>query len=468
MKLLASLAVAGLLSLSAPFVSGQSQQQSLIYQARDRVLPALVHIQPVVKDYNTGELKKQSVVGSGVIFHPDGYVVTNYHVAGKAERIICTLGDKEQVTAKYIGGDPPTDLAVLKLDLTEYKGKLTVAEFGNSDSVQVGQYVLAMGSPLSLSRTVSAGVVSTKDRYFSSEVRLPTGEQTGNYNLWIQTDAAINPGNSGGPLVDLNGRVIGINSRATFFANNIGFAIPVNIVKEVTKAIMTEGKVVRSWIGIHAQALQELEGYFGTDGTAGVLVASIDGGSPASQAGLQAGDIIQSMDGNAVSARFVEELPRFYREIASRAPGSAIMMSVKRGNEVADLTVTTKLLGDLMGDDFESQKWGFTVKGITRQMQIENQLKDTLGVYVIGVKRSGPADEGGLRSGDVIANINREPVGSLVEFTKMYTSLSETKVDKILLNIKRGGSNRLVVVKPSEKNVMEQDSTATEAPIFHE
>jgi serine protease Do len=468
MKFFAALALCGLLLTTGADSFGQSQQQTLIYQARDKVLPALVHIQPVVKDYNTGELKKQSVIGSGIVFHPDGYVVTNYHVAGKAERIICTLGDKEQVTAEYIGGDPPTDIAVLKLNLSEYKGKLTIAEFGNSDSVQAGQYVLAMGSPLSLSRTVSAGVVSTKDRYFSSEVRLPTGEQTGNYNLWIQTDAAINPGNSGGPLVDLNGRVIGINSRATFFANNIGFAIPVNIVKEVTKAIMTEGKVVRSWIGVHAQALQELEGYFGTDGTLGVLVASIDGGSPASQAGLQAGDIIQSMDGSPVSARFVEELPRFYRQIANQPPGAAIKMTVKRGSEMLDLSVTTKLLGDLMGEDYESQKWGFTIKGITRQMQIESQLKDTLGVFVIGVKRSGPADEGGLRSGDVIAGINRENIGSLNEFTKMYNSLSETKDEKILLNIKRGGSSRLVVVKPSEKNLMEQDSTATEVPIFHE
>ena len=337
MRFFAALALCGLLLTAGADSFGQSQQQTLIYQARDKVLPALVHIQPVVKDYNTGELKKQSVIGSGVIFHPDGYVVTNYHVAGKAERIICTLGDKEQVTAEYIGGDPPTDIAVLKLNLSEYKGKLTVAEFGDSDSVQAGQYVLAMGSPLSLSRTVSAGVVSTKDRYFSSEVRLPTGEQTGNYNLWIQTDAAINPGNSGGPLVDLNGRVIGINSRATFFANNIGFAIPVNIVKEVTKAIMTEGKVVRSWIGVHAQALQELEGYFGTDGTSGVLVASIDGGSPAEQAGLQAGDIIQMMDNGSVSARFVEELPRFYRQIANHTPGSAIKMNVKRGTETLEL-----------------------------------------------------------------------------------------------------------------------------------
>lgn len=468
MKFILALALSALVALAGSDAVSQSEQQALIYQARDKVLPALVHIQPVVKDYNTGELKKQSVVGSGVIFQSDGYVVTNYHVAGKAERIICTLNDKEQVTAEYIGGDPSTDVAVLKLNLTGYKGKLSVAEFGDSDSVQVGQYVLAMGSPLSLSRTVSSGVVSTKDRYFSSDVRLPTGEQTGNFNLWIQTDAAINPGNSGGPLVDLHGRVIGINSRATFFANNIGFAIPVNIVKEVTKAIMTQGKVVRSWIGVHAQALQELEEYFGTDGTSGVLVSSIDGGSPASLAGIEAGDIIQVMDGAPISARFVEELPRFYRQIASHAPGTAISMKIKRGEKMVDATVTTRLLGDLMGDDYESQDWGFTVKGITRQMQIENQLKDTLGVYVVGVKRSGPADEGGLRAGDVVASVNRQEISTLAEFTKMYLSLSDSKEEKVLLSIKRGGSNRLVVVKPGDRNKgMEQDASK-EAPIFHE
>ena len=229
--------------------------QERIYYARDRVLPALVHIQPVIRNYDTGELEKQAVIGSGVIFHKDGYVVTNYHVAGKAVRIICTLYDKEQVPAEFVGGDPMTDLSVIKLDLSKYDKPLQPAEFGDSDSIHVGQYVLAMGSPLSLSRSVSAGVISTRDRYFDDDVRLPTGEQTGKYNLWIQTDAAINQGNSGGPLVDLDGRVVGINSRATLFANNIGFAIPVNVVKEVTAAILDHGAVERSWIGVHAQAL---------------------------------------------------------------------------------------------------------------------------------------------------------------------------------------------------------------------
>ncbi|PWB67804.1 peptidase S1 [candidate division GN15 bacterium] len=447
MKHIALPMLALLAAVSVSAADGSLQND--IYRARDRVLPALVHIQPVVKDYNTGELKKQAIVGSGVIFNKDGYVVTNYHVAGKAERIICTLGDREQVSARFIGGDPPTDLAIIKLDLSDHKGPLPVAEFGNSDSVQVGQYVLAMGSPLALSRTVSGGVISTKDRYFSQEVRLPSGEQTGNYNLWIQTDAAINPGNSGGPLVDLDGRVIGINSRAMMFANSIGYAIPVNIVKEVVHAILTEGKVTRSYIGAHYQALQEMEEYFGTDGVNGVLVSSIDAGSPAEEGLLRAGDIIQQMNGQAVSAKFVEELPAFYKKIATLPPGSVIDFRVQRGTDTLHLSVKTRLLGDLQGEDFECAGWDFTVKGITRQMQLENQLKDSLGVFVEGVKRSGAADDGGLRAGDVIVAINKQEITDLPGFVAQYHDLVQAKTQKILLGIKRGGSSRLVVLKPS-------------------
>jgi len=444
-----------LIGLSA--VGSTGSLQSDIFRARDMVLPALVHIQPVVKDYNTGELKKQAVVGSGVIFHKDGYVITNYHVAGKAERIICTLSDREQVSAKFIGGDPPTDLAIIKLDLSDYRGTIHVAEFGNSDSVQAGQYVLAMGSPLALSRTVSGGVVSTKDRFFSQEVRLPTGEQTGNFNLWIQTDAAINPGNSGGPLVDLNGRVIGINSRAMMFANSIGYAIPVNIVKEVVHAILTDGKVTRSYIGAHYQALQEMEEYFGTDGVTGVLVSSIDAGSPAEQGTLRAGDIIQQMDGQPVSAHFVEELPAFYKKIATLPPGTGINLRVQRGSDTLNLAVTTRLLGDLLGEDFECAGWGFTVKGITRQMQLENQLKDSLGVFVEGVKRSGSADDGGLRPGDIVIAINRQDVTDLAGFVAQYNELTQARTEKVLLGIKRGGSSRLVVLKAAAKEETTQN-----------
>jgi len=421
--------------------------QNDIFLARDRVLPALVHIQPVITDYQTGKMRKQSLVGSGVIFHQDGYVVTNYHVAGKAERIICTLSDKEQVKADLIGGDPLTDIAIIKLDLSEYDRDLTIVEFGNSDSVQVGQYVLAMGSPLALSRSVSCGVVSTADRFFPGESRLPSGEKTGIYNNWIQTDAAINPGNSGGPLVDLNGRIVGINSRATLFANNIGFAIPINIVREVIDDILGQGKVVRSWIGVQCQELQELEGWFGTELDQGVLIASIDPHSPAEEAGLQAGDIILSLDGDPVSARFAEQLPRFYKKIADYPIGAGIELTVRRGDRTIYVDVVTHELGEMLGEDLECEEWAFTVKAITKQMTVDNQLEDTLGVYVAGVKRVGPAADGGLRRGDVIRGVNETPIATLEEFYERYRQLTEAATEKVLLTVTRSGITKYVLLK---------------------
>jgi len=433
---------------AAQSLTGESQAE--IYRARDKVLPALVHIQPVIKNYHTGELDKQAVIGSGVVFHPDGYVVTNYHVAGKAERIICTLHDREMVQADFIGGDPSTDLAVIRLRLDDYHGVIHPAIFGDSDSLQVGQYVLAMGSPLSLSRSVSAGVISTRDRYFSSEVRLPTGEPTGRYNLWIQTDAAINPGNSGGPLVDLSGRVVGINSRATMFANNLGFAIPVNVVKEVTQAIIDHGKVTRSWIGLHCQALQELEDYFGAARNEGVLISSIDQGSPAEAAFLRAGDIILAVDDQPVSARFMEELPAFYSRIAAPSPGSILKLTVMRDDQQFTFNIETKQLGDLQGEDFECQKWGCTVKAITRQMRLDHQLEDTIGVFVMGVKRTGPAADGGLPGGAIIKEVNSVPVSGLNDLRAQYEELTRLETSRVLLTVRRGGSTRFVLLKLDE------------------
>lgn len=426
--------------------------QNDVYRARDKVMPALVHIQPILKNYNTGEMEKQAVIGSGIIFHPDGYVVTNFHVAGKSERIICTLYDKEIVTAEFIGGDPMTDLAILKLNLDKYKGKIAVAEFGNSDDVEVGQYVMAMGSPLSLSRSLSLGVISTKDRYFSSDVRLPSGERTGRYNLWIQTDAAVNPGNSGGPLVDLNGLIVGINSRAMMFANNIGFAIPVNIVKSVIAEILDHKKVVRSWIGLHCQALQELEDYFKTDRNTGVLISSIDVDSPAERSLLKAGDVILEVNKEPVSARFLEELPKFYNTIAKYPPNTVLPLKVLRGEETLEIKVMTEQLGELQGEDFDCEAWGFTVKEITTQMQIDNQLENSDGVFVTGVKNVGMGESGGLRRGDVIVKINNVETPQLNPFKLEYENQITDKSEKILLTVRRNSSTRFVLLVNENKD----------------
>jgi serine protease Do len=423
----------------------QSRYQEEIYKARDRVLPALIHIQPVIIDYLTGREKKQSVVGSGIIISKDGYAVTNYHVAGRAERIICTLHDREQVPATLVGGDPATDLAVIKLDLSEYDGKIVSAALGDSRSLQVGQTVLAMGSPLALSRSVSMGVISTVNRFFPGDIRLPSGEKTGRYNTWLQTDAAINPGNSGGPLVNLKGEVVGINTRGVFFAQNIGFSIPINTVKQVSETLIRHGKVERSWIGIHAQPLQELEQFFGADVDRGVLVASVDPGSPAEEAGIKAGDILLSYNGTEISARFEEELPAFYQQVSLSPSNREVKVIALANGEEKRLTVVPRFLGDLQGSDFDFEKWGFTTKAITKQMAIDNRLEDTLGVYVTQAAAPGPASSGGLRRGDVIKKVNNQPMDNLDNMKLIYESL---KIEnKLLLTIDRNNSIRFILLR---------------------
>ena len=447
-----------LLSAFYPAHSSAQSLQSKIYRARDRVLPALVHIQPVVSDYRTGKLRKQSVVGSGVVIHPAGYVVTNFHVAGKADQILCTLSDKEQVKATLVGGDPPTDLAVIKLDLSEYKGQLYVAEFGDSDLLQVGQQVIAMGSPLALARSITSGVISTLDRYFPEDTRLPSGERTGQYNLWLQTDAAINPGNSGGPLVNLSGQVIGINSRASIFANNIGFSIPSNIVRKITDRLIKDGKVERSWIGIHCQPLHELEVFFGSSAERGVLISSIDPDSPAEAALLRAGDIIESINGVTVSARFVEELPKIYRMIADYPPRSELSLVVRRREEIFSVITLTQRLGDLQGEDLECPEWGFAVKAITQQMALDYQLSTSNGVFVSGVKRPGPAFSGGLRSGDIIIKIDDKRLADLASFSEAYQAAVADSTANSLLTVRRGQAVRFALMK-TEDSGSDSDQT---------
>jgi serine protease Do len=243
--------------------------QKRVLQAKQKVMPALVHIEPVKEIFTAGKRIKVQVTGSGMIFSPDGYVLTNNHVAEKAKHVKCTLESREEVYAEVIGLDALTDLAVLKLDLSDRADKqLPFVEFGDSDQIEVGELVLALGSPLGLSRSLSMGVISSIDRYFEDR-----GQMVSPFNLWIQTDAAINPGNSGGPLVNLEGKVVGINARAIFFGENLGFAIPINTAKLVIERIRKEGRVNRSWIGVEWQEIKEYRNYLDLHELDGALIA---------------------------------------------------------------------------------------------------------------------------------------------------------------------------------------------------
>ena len=445
------LAVTPLLLLLS--VRGYSQTlQEQILEARDKVTPALVNVQPITDVFSSGERRSATGVGSGFIFDDAGHIITNYHVAGKAKRLIITLSNRERVPGILVGEDPLTDIAVLKLELAEGQALPRPVALGDSDALAVGEYVMALGSPLALQRSLSFGVVSSKDRYLSDNFKLPTGEKTGSFNTWIQTDAAINPGNSGGPLVNLAGEVVGVNSRGAFGASSIGFAIPVNIVKEVAAELIANGHVARSWLGLTFQPREELAQYFETASVPGVVIRSVEPDSPAERVGIRAGDMLLAYRGERTSAQFTEELPGIYKKIADTPIGEEVDVAIARGEDVLELTLTTEERGQSSTDEIECESWGFTARGITRELALEFSLPDSTGVFVAGVKPNGAAFRARLFPGDRIVAIEGEDVPDIETLRQTYRRYNDAEQDSVLLTVMRRHSRRWVLIEASYDN----------------
>jgi len=423
--------------------------QNSILKIEDRVLSALVNIQPVTETFTRGERQKQASVGSGFLVDHKGHIVTNYHVAGKAKQLMVTLSNKERVEAELIGGDPQTDLAVIRIPAEKVAElDLKPLSFGSSSTLRVGEFVIALGSPLALARTMTFGIVSNRERYLPQGMTLPTGERTGDFNTWIQTDAAINPGNSGGPLVNLNGDVVGVNARGAMFADNIGFAIPADTARSVVDQLLQHGGVQRAFIGVHFQPLKDWEELFGLEQPRGVLVGSLEQGGPGEAAGLQAGDILLSFGGTELNVRFEEELPALYRLIADSDIGATIPLRVLRRGlpEELPLQLVTISTGKLSGERFEAASWGFTVKGITEQMVFELELISGQGVLVEGVRTGGPAHQGRLRRSVVIEAIGGQPIANLAEFEQRYRNLHGQAASRVLLQVRRYESQSYILL----------------------
>jgi serine protease Do len=278
---------------------------------------------------------------------------------------------------------------------------------------------------------------------------LPSGERTGDFNTWIQTDAAINPGNSGGPLINLRGEVVGVNARGAVFADNIGFAIPADTAKRVVRDLIDGGEVHRSYAGLHFQPLKDWEELFGMETARGVLVASVEQGGPGQVAGVEAGDILLSYGDEVLTVRFDEELPPLYQRIADTEIGAEVPLRVlRRGQaEEVELTLTTTETGKLSGDRFEAEVWGFAVKGITDQMVFELELMDKAGVIVEGVRTGGPAHRGKLRRGLVLEAIEGEVVTDLADFETRYAALMDAGAEDVLLRLRRYETVRLVLIR---------------------
>ena len=368
---------------------------------------------------------QQQGVGSGFVMSEDGYIVTNNHVIENSDKIKVKFASGKEFTAKVIGRDHKTDLALIKI---EGASDLHPLKLGNSDSLKVGSWVVAVGSPFGLEQTVTVGIVSAKGRVIGS----------GPYDNFIQTDASINPGNSGGPLINMNGEVVGINTAIIPNGQGIGFAIPVNMAKEIAPQLQKNGHVIRGWLGVSVQEVTpELAKSFGLKENKGALVAEVFKGTPAEKAGIEQGDIILGFNGKDVSDS--KELPRM---LASTPIGEKATIKLLRNGSINERTVKVGEMEEEkteLAEDTSHKSLGLTVQEITPEIAQELGLEKDNGVVVSGVETGSPAYDAGIQPGDVIKSINQKPVTDVADFVKKAKSARGQ--ENILLLVQRGKNN---------------------------
>jgi len=416
----------------------------------NRLLDAVVRIDVREITFEDGAQRFTGGIGSGVIISRDGLILTNAHVASpRAVEISVTLASLERVGAKLVGWDHWTDLAVIRLDLDEARRRklsFAAADFGDSSALYPGQTVFAVGTPYGLTRTVTRGIISNNNRPFedSQGVR---GYETGSFNTWLQTDAAINPGNSGGPLVTEDGKVVGINSRTYIGAENLGFAIPANIAKRISAELVAHGAVTRSYLGLVPGALQDLETFYSLAANTGLLVNNVAPDSPAARAGLRAGDVVLTLNGGKLDGRFPEQLPPLQNAIASLPVGSVVRLGVKRGGQNLQLSAVTEKLESQVGEEWAFEKWGLSVRKVSRAFARENRLADATGVIVLGVRPGYPAAEAGLGRGDIITKVGSVQITELDALKKIHEAYA-ARPEAQLVEAQRNRRISFYVIKP--------------------
>ncbi len=419
-----------------------------------RIFPAVVRLDVAQEIYSQGKRNLRRGIGSGVIIDKEGRILTNYHVAGRAAEIYVTLANKERIRGTLIGDDHWTDLAVVQLDMEEVKRKnsnFEYAELGESDDLQPGQDVMAIGTPFGLARTMTLGIVSNNERTFYPDEMTIDEYETGMFSNWIQMDTPINPGNSGGPLVDLTGKVVGINTRGG--GQNLNFAVPVDTAREVIKAILEsagpdkKGKVERSDLGLDLKPLQDLESFYDIDINKGVLINSVDRNSPAAKAGVKTQDILLEINGKPMNVRFPEEVAPARKMIADLPVGTEVSMLIKRGKENMTLAAKTQKLEGAVGEEKEFKTWGLSVRDVTQTYANAEQLEDADGVVVTTLNPGYPAQKAELSSGDIIRSVGGKKVTDLDEFQKLYDASVKEKDSRVLFEVIRNRGTRRAVLK---------------------
>ena len=379
--------------------------------------------------------QRESGQGSGFIISADGYIMTNNHVVGDADKVTVQLLDGREYPAEIIGTDPPTDVALIKIDADE---KLPFLSLGNSDQLEVGDWVLAFGNPFGLSHTLTAGIVSAKGR---------SGIGLTDYENFIQTDAAINPGNSGGPLVNIDGEVVGMNT-AIFSRSGgymgIGFAIPINMAEDIHQQLVKHGGVTRGRLGVLIQDLtKELAESFDIDQREGILIAQVMEDSPAEKAGLQQGDVILKLNGNKV-----DKVAKFRNQIAMTRPGTEVEFLVLRDGKMKTIQAAVGAMetddeGRLVSSD-ELPELGMKLQKLTADLAKQFGYEGTDGVLVTEVEVGSIAARAGIKRGHLIEEVNRNEVKTPNQVKKL---IKDSKKKTVLLLVRQGEASRYLALK---------------------
>jgi serine protease Do len=415
--------------------------RQIVQEAKGKVFPAVIYIRCIRESNELGKRESQQVSGSGVIVSPEGHALTNWHVIDKALSVRVLLSDGRHADAKILGSDKDTDLAVIKLEHADGKlESLPYAALGDSTKLREGDFVMAMGAPWGLNRSVSIGIVSCTRRFL---------DQTSEYSLWLQTDAAINPGNSGGPLVNTTGEVVGLNARGmSGWAEGMGFAIPSETMKVIVPQLRDHAGVTWSWSGLQLQPLRDFNKDMYFDETEGVIVAETDPDSPARKAGVQARDRIVKVNGEPVTALTEEDLPTVRRRFGLLPKGEEAIFDVVRTGQPVSVKITPREKGRVEGEELALERWDFTIKSINQFDNPDLFFHRQKGVFVFGVKYPGNAQTAGLAHRDIILKVDGKEVNTPDEVKAIHKEAVANVATKprIVLAVLRGGLMRQLVL----------------------
>lgn len=412
----------------------------IVSQAKEKVFPAVIYIKCIRESHESGKKESQGVSGSGVIITSTGEALTNWHVIDKAQEVRCLLTDGRAMTAEVVGSDKDTDLALLRLTLPSGVTDLPYATIGQSTQLKEGDFVMAMGAPWGMNRSVSIGIISCTRRY------LPTHSE---YSLWLQTDASISPGNSGGPLLNTDGVIVGLNTRGVSSGGDMGFVVPSETIQDLLLQLRDHGKVNWSWTGLQLQPLRDFNRNIYFDATNGVIVAETDPESPARRAGIEAKDRIIKIGGQPVTGLMEEDLPAIRRMLGLLPKGTPVELEIMRGKETRTIAITPREKGRVEGEELDCPRWDFTAKAINQFDNPELYFHRKTGVFVFGIKYPGNAASSDLARQDIILKIDGREVKTLDDLKAIHKELiaNVDKKHKVVFTVLRGGLLRQVVLE---------------------